>query len=319
MSKQKVLVLVGECRSCDYEVQIPVTDEQFEKYQSGELIQNVLPEVSPGDREVLISGICGECFDKMFSSTKMLAQTAEERQPSETSKAEEEDNMKSLRRDSAFNFFSVLHLQRYLQGHNGYVAGGCFKNIFKNTPAKDVDIFFNNKEDFDKAEELFNEDEDYSKIYENENAVGYYDKAKEVAVDLVRSQFLPPDEMIDGFDFTITKFALYREEVKEDDDSDDLFDEKENNEEKTILKKYEPRVVYHEDFFEHLTLNRLVIDGDVADIQFPLNTFDRMLRYAKYGYAPCTGSKAKIVRAINSVSLPDDDKDLFRGFYVGID
>lgn len=52
---------------------------------------------------------------------------------------------------------------------------------------------------------------------------------------------------------------------------------------------------------------------------FPLNTFDRMLKYSKYGYAPCTGTKAKIVRAINSEHLPNDDADLFRGFYVGID
>lgn len=225
--------------------------------------------------------------------------------------------MEALRRDSAFNFFGVLHLQKYLEGHNGYIAGGCFKNIFKKEKAKDVDVFFENKADFEDARKLFDENDDYTEIYENENAVGYYDEKRKVSIDLVQSQFHSPDEMISGFDFTITKFALYKEEVKEEEeveDTDDFLDEEEISH-----KEYELKVVYHEDFFEHLTLNRLVIDGEIDSIQFPLNTFDRMLRYSKYGYAPCTGTKAKIVRAINSVQLPNDDTNLFKGFYVGID
>jgi len=218
--------------------------------------------------------------------------------------------MKSLRRDSAFNFFGVLHLQKYLEGHNGYIAGGCFKNIFKNEKAKDVDVFFENEADFESAKELFDENEDYTEIYENENAVGYYDTKRKMSIDLVKSQFRSPDEMISNFDFTITKFALYKEEVESEDG---FLSEKE------VSRKEELKVVYHEDFFQHLTLNRLVIDGEIGSIQFPLNTFDRILRYSKYGYAPCTGTKTKIVRAINMITLPDDDTNLFKGFYVGID
>jgi hypothetical protein len=29
-------------------------------------IQNALPNISDNDRELLLSGICGECFDKIF-------------------------------------------------------------------------------------------------------------------------------------------------------------------------------------------------------------------------------------------------------------
>lgn len=213
--------------------------------------------------------------------------------------------MDILRKDSAFNFFPVLHLQRYINGHKGYVAGGCFKNIFKNEQFKDVDVFFENEDDFDEALKKFENNAYYTKIYENENAVGFFDEKFKIAVDLVRSEFFNPEQMIRSFDFTITKFALYKEKVKNDENQDD-----EN-------EKYELKVVYHRDFFEHLTLNRLVIDEN--EIKFPLNTFDRMLRYAKYGYAPCTGTKAKIVRAINAVSLPDDNDNLFKGFYAGID
>lgn len=66
MTVIKQQVIVGECRTCDYTAEIPVTNKQMDRYKGGELIQNVLPHVSPGDRELLISGICGNCFDNMF-------------------------------------------------------------------------------------------------------------------------------------------------------------------------------------------------------------------------------------------------------------
>lgn len=60
-------VLVAKCKSCDYEVHIPITEDQLLKYKNGETIQRVLPNVSPDDRELFISGLCGKCFDKMFA------------------------------------------------------------------------------------------------------------------------------------------------------------------------------------------------------------------------------------------------------------
>lgn len=35
-------------------------------WQAGELIQNALPELSDDQRELMISGTCGKCWDKMF-------------------------------------------------------------------------------------------------------------------------------------------------------------------------------------------------------------------------------------------------------------
>lgn len=66
MTSIKQKVINANCRTCDYSTEIPITDEQLEKYENGALIQSVLPNISPGDRELLISGICGKCFDKMF-------------------------------------------------------------------------------------------------------------------------------------------------------------------------------------------------------------------------------------------------------------
>lgn len=61
-----VRVITGKCSMCDYKVEIKANDEQIKKLESGAKIQNVFPEVSAADRELLISRTCGACFDKMF-------------------------------------------------------------------------------------------------------------------------------------------------------------------------------------------------------------------------------------------------------------
>jgi hypothetical protein len=35
-------------------------------WQAGKYIQDAMPYLSKGERELLISGTCDECFDKMF-------------------------------------------------------------------------------------------------------------------------------------------------------------------------------------------------------------------------------------------------------------
>ena len=35
-----------------------------------------------------------------------------------------------------------------MMGHKGYIAGGCFKNIFNGEKIKDIDIFFDDEEEF---------------------------------------------------------------------------------------------------------------------------------------------------------------------------
>ena len=54
-----------------------------------------------------------------------------------------------------------------------------------------------------------------------------------------------------------------------------------------------------ENFFEHLHLKRLVTDDKIP---FPMSTFERMMRYIKYGYMPCKETKLKIAKAVNELS-----------------
>lgn len=64
MEKVKITKI---CQCCDRSFDFFLTVEQINKLYDGKLcIQQILPDLSHGDRELFISGICGECFDKIF-------------------------------------------------------------------------------------------------------------------------------------------------------------------------------------------------------------------------------------------------------------
>lgn len=58
--------MLATCGVCGKSEDVPVSSDQLARWKSGELIQRVMPELSSAQRELLISGICGTCFDVMF-------------------------------------------------------------------------------------------------------------------------------------------------------------------------------------------------------------------------------------------------------------
>lgn len=44
--------------------------------------------------------------------------------------------------DTPDNFWQIRWLDKYMEGHEGFIAGGCFKNILSGERVKDIDIFF---------------------------------------------------------------------------------------------------------------------------------------------------------------------------------
>ena len=55
------------CILCSEEVTITTTEEGMTQWYNGEFIQDAMPELTPDEREIMISGICGLCFDKEFT------------------------------------------------------------------------------------------------------------------------------------------------------------------------------------------------------------------------------------------------------------
>ena len=60
-------------------------------------------------------------------------------------------------------------------------------------------------------------------------------------------------------------------------------------------------------------MKRLVVD---EKLPYPVSTFERMLRYAKYGYFPCKDTKMRIIYGIREV---EDVKGLSESLYDGLD
>lgn len=54
------------CTQCKRSVEVPATEEQITRWRGGELIQRAIPNITADQREILMSGICGECFDAVF-------------------------------------------------------------------------------------------------------------------------------------------------------------------------------------------------------------------------------------------------------------
>ena len=60
------VVLEARCTECKTTTLILVDPNGYHKWINGALIQSALPDLSKDKRELLIFGLCGSCFDKLF-------------------------------------------------------------------------------------------------------------------------------------------------------------------------------------------------------------------------------------------------------------
>ena len=57
-----------ECIRCKKVTSLSVNPDDYHRWQQGELIQNAMPYLSADEREILISGICGKCYDAIYET-----------------------------------------------------------------------------------------------------------------------------------------------------------------------------------------------------------------------------------------------------------
>lgn len=58
--------VIRPCVVCSEDQVIEATFGQWDAWKAGMSVQTAMPHLSASLREVLISGICGECWDNMF-------------------------------------------------------------------------------------------------------------------------------------------------------------------------------------------------------------------------------------------------------------
>ena len=54
------------CPHCGKIQVIEVNENQYNDWLAGKNIQRAFPDLSPDDREILMSGICPECWNDIF-------------------------------------------------------------------------------------------------------------------------------------------------------------------------------------------------------------------------------------------------------------
>jgi len=54
------------CHFCGAEHSVLCLTRQYDEWKQGKCIQDAMPDLSPGQRELLISGVCETCFDETF-------------------------------------------------------------------------------------------------------------------------------------------------------------------------------------------------------------------------------------------------------------
>lgn len=198
--------------------------------------------------------------------------------------------MNEFKEKLASEISRVRFLDLYMAGHNGFIAGGCFKNILNGEKIKDLDIFFESKSDFDLAVKYFDTNADYVASYENTNTKAYKNKKTDIRVEIIRNTYGNPKDILSKFDFSITKFAYAKRESVDDG-----------------IEYY---CIFHVDFFEHLLLKKLVLEETIL---FPVSTFERSFRYRQYGYGLCRESKVNLITALQGADLTSISNELYFG------
>lgn len=66
--KTQMYKVTGPCKVTGQIQSVSFSAEGYEKYRNGALIQNAFPELSPDEREFLISGTSKEGWEKLFGS-----------------------------------------------------------------------------------------------------------------------------------------------------------------------------------------------------------------------------------------------------------
>jgi len=58
--------MIFTCRSCGENHNLDVTESQLFQHKQGQLAQVAFSNLTADEREIIISRICGKCYDELF-------------------------------------------------------------------------------------------------------------------------------------------------------------------------------------------------------------------------------------------------------------
>lgn len=167
---------------------------------------------------------------------------------------------------------------------NAMIAGGAITSLYTGKPINDLDIYFKNKEDAEKAIHLF-KNKDYDLIAKTNNAITFKQK-KDILVDYISNTtyqliigdelfYNNPKDLIDNFDFTINM---------------------------AVFDLQSGELIIGKDFEEHNLKRQLVYNHNT---KYPIISLQRAIKYINRGYNLSGIEQIKIALHINSLLIKD--------------
>lgn len=169
--------------------------------------------------------------------------------------------------DNAVKRFGNIILNDFTEDNIiGWVAGGSVRDHFLGKGlSTDVDLFFPNKKEFNKAYRLLIDEFGGKVVWDSDN--GCKIKTPKYTFDLVKKYFEDPQKTIEAFDFTVSMFAVNSE-----------------------------RVFFGETSFIDLAKQQLMVNK----ITYPASSVKRAFRYYEKGFRMCQGEMKKLIEAVQA-------------------
>lgn len=61
------ITIKGTCPRCQRDWEVTVDEANYQSFKEGDMLaQRAFPELSPAERELLITGFCDDCWQDMF-------------------------------------------------------------------------------------------------------------------------------------------------------------------------------------------------------------------------------------------------------------
>jgi hypothetical protein len=176
----------------------------------------------------------------------------------------------------AVKFSGVDFYKPLLTNDKVIVAGGCFKDMFLERPARDVDVFFRTEKAYQEYVDKFENSPAFTLQLDSGRSKSFKRIGQDVVVDLIYHQFGAPLDILQYFDFTVCKFAYY-------------------------MMDGEYYVLYHSQYFRHLKDRELHLTVHPSDVD---QEFNRVIKYARYGFDLSVQSKARFFENIVQSRMP---------------
>lgn len=120
----------------------------------------------------------------------------------------------SYKENTPDNFWQIRWLDKYMEGHNGFIAGGCFKNILSGERVKDIDVFFESNDDFQDAVDLFNSDsyvkDGWKFKYRNEKVCAFQKDGEKFGLNLLNPNLVRRRKFLEVLISPLQKWLISR-------------------------------------------------------------------------------------------------------------